>query len=58
MCNDILRNDIESLTQLDDILGWLEYDSDEASLEDVQQRCDWMFKKYHIRVTPNEEERI
>ena len=47
------NNDIMGITKLDDLLGWLEYDSAAASLEEVQRKCDEVHAKYGIRVTPN-----
>jgi hypothetical protein len=31
-------------------MNWLEYESEEASLEVIQQHCDNLFKRYGIRV--------
>lgn len=31
-------------------MNWLEFESEEASLEDIQQHCDNLFKRYGIRV--------
>jgi hypothetical protein len=44
------RNDIQGITDLDEVMNWLEYDSEEASLVEVQTRCDDLFKRYGIRV--------
>ena len=44
------NNDIAGVTALDEILEWLEYESEGASLEEIQAKCDWMYKKYKITI--------
>lgn len=45
-------NDIRGITELDDLLEWMEYDSETASLEDMQAKCDELFRKFGVRVDP------
>eukprot|EP01041_Mallomonas_annulata_P006801 gene6801-13772_t len=45
------RNDIAGITQLDDMLSWLEYDSESASYEEIQKKCDEIFNRYGLRVS-------
>ncbi|CAE7486309.1 HSP70-5 [Symbiodinium microadriaticum] len=49
-CTD--SNDIRGITDLDDYLDWLEYDSEAASEAEVQAKCDELFKRYGVRVVP------
>ena len=46
------RNDIRGITDLDDYLEWLEYESEAASEGDVQAKCDELFSRYGVRVEP------
>jgi molecular chaperone DnaK (HSP70) len=51
------RNDIQGINDLDDVMNWLEYESETASLEEVQKHCDELFKRYGYRVhTLSDEE--
>ena len=45
------RNDIVGIGDLDDILEWLEYDSEEASLDEVKSKCAFMKSKYGIVIS-------
>ena len=40
------RNDIAGISELDDILTWLEYDSETASHEEIQRKADELQKKF------------
>lgn len=53
-CTD--KNDIKGITDLDEVLEWLEYDSETASLEEVQQHCDNLFTRFGIRVEVTSED--
>jgi len=46
------RNDITGINLLDDILLWLEDDSETATIEEIQKRCDWLFLKFGVRPKP------
>jgi hypothetical protein len=50
--NVFVRNDIRGITDLDDILDWLEYDSDTADINQIQKKCDELFNRYGLRVDP------
>jgi heat shock 70kDa protein 1/2/6/8 len=53
----VSRNDIQGINDLDEVMNWLEYDSETASLEEVQKHCDDLFKRYGYRVhTLSDEE--
>lgn len=45
------KNDIVGIGKLDSILEWLEYDSEEASLEEVKGKCTFMKTKFGIDVS-------
>mmetsp|Transcript_35546 Transcript_35546/g.36223 ORF Transcript_35546/g.36223 Transcript_35546/m.36223 type:complete len:634 (-) Transcript_35546:137-2038(-) len=45
------RNDVAGITNLDDMLGWLEYDSEAASYEEIQKKCDEIHARYGLRVS-------
>lgn len=45
------KNDIVGIGELDSILEWLEYDSEEASLEEVKSKCAFMQTRYGIQVS-------
>ena len=44
------RNDIAGISELDDILTWLEYDSETASHEEIQRKADELQRKFGVRV--------
>jgi len=46
------KNDISGTLELDDILGWLEYDSEQASYEEVQQKAEAFTDKFGLKVEP------
>lgn len=39
-------------------MNWLEYESEEAPLDEIQIRCDDIFKRYGIRVQSMSNEEI
>lgn len=43
-------NDIVRLSELDDLLNWLEGESEAATYEQVQRKCDQLFAKFGYRV--------
>lgn len=43
-------NDIAGISQLDEILEWLEYESEKAPLEDIKKYCDMMSRKFGVNV--------
>ena len=44
------RNDIAGISELDDILTWLEYDSETATHEEIQRKADELQRKFGVRV--------
>ena len=44
------RNDIAGISQLDDMLTWLEYDSESATYEEIQKKADEMQRKFGVKV--------
>lgn len=46
------KNDISGTLELDDILGWLEYDSEQASYEEVQRKAEVFTEKFGLKVEP------
>ena len=44
------RNDIAGISELDDMLTWLEYDSESATHEEIQRKADEMQRKFGVRV--------
>ena len=44
------KNDIAGVTKLDDTLEWLEYESEGATIEEVQTQCDDLHKKFGVTV--------
>ena len=44
------RNDIAGITELDDIISWIESDSEAASYEALQRKADQLYSKFGIRV--------
>jgi len=44
------RNDIAGITELDDVLSWLEYESEGASHEELQRKADQLFARFGVRV--------
>lgn len=46
------RNDITGITELDDILGWLEYDSESATFDEVQRKAEQFSTRFGVKVEP------
>ena len=44
------RNDIVGITELDDTLNWLEYESETATTEELQRKADHLFSRFGVRV--------
>lgn len=44
------RNDIVGISELDDILSWLEYDSESATHDEIQRKADQLYSRFGIRV--------
>ena len=44
------RNDIVGISELDDILSWLEYDSESATHEEIQKKADQLHSRFGVRV--------
>ena len=50
------KNDIAGVTKLDDTLEWLEYESEGATIEEVQSQCDDLHKKFGVTVVAKNTE--
>jgi hypothetical protein len=48
------KNDIAGVTKLDDTLEWLEYESEGATIDEVQKQCDDLQKKFGVTVVAKE----
>lgn len=46
------KNDITGTLELDDILSWLEYDSEQASYDEIQRKAEQFTSKFGIKVEP------
>jgi L1 cell adhesion molecule like protein len=46
------KNDISGILELDDILGWLEYDSEQASYDEISRKAELFTGKFGVRVEP------
>jgi len=44
------RNDIVGISELDDILSWLEYDSESATHDEIQRKADQLYSRFGVRV--------
>eukprot|EP00605_Chrysophyceae_sp_TOSAG23-4_P001954 GSChrysophyteH1.ASY1.ANO1.2165.1 assembled CDS len=44
------RNDIAGISDLDEILTWLEYDSESASHQELQKKADQLFSRFGVKV--------
>jgi molecular chaperone DnaK (HSP70) len=44
------KNDISGISDLDEVLTWLEYDSESASYEELQRKADQLYTKFGYRV--------
>lgn len=46
------KNDITGTLELDDTLSWLEYESEQASYDEIQRKCEQFTSKFGIKVEP------
>ena len=44
------KNDISGISDLDEVLTWLEYDSESASYDELQRKADQLYTKFGYRV--------
>jgi len=44
------RNDIAGISDLDDTLSWLEYDSESATYEELQRKADGLYTRFGVKV--------
>jgi len=51
------RNDIAGISELDDTLTWLEYDSESATYEEIQRKADQLYSRFGVRVDASSRER-
>ena len=49
------RNDIAGISELDDILTWLEYDSETATHEEIQRKADEMQSNYIVKLLAQDD---
>eukprot|EP00349_Pseudokeronopsis_sp_Brazil_P010561 CAMPEP_0202971614 /NCGR_PEP_ID=MMETSP1396-20130829/28683_1 /ASSEMBLY_ACC=CAM_ASM_000872 /TAXON_ID= /ORGANISM="Pseudokeronopsis sp., Strain Brazil" /LENGTH=634 /DNA_ID=CAMNT_0049701155 /DNA_START=11 /DNA_END=1915 /DNA_ORIENTATION=+ len=47
------RNDIAGITELDDLITWIESEADEASYEALSRKADQIYSKFGVRVDTN-----
>jgi heat shock protein 1/8 len=52
------RNDINGISELDDILTWLEYESDSASYEEIKRKADQLYSRFGVQVDASDRERL
>lgn len=52
------RNDIAGITELDDTLTWLEYDSESATYEEIQKKADQLTSRFGVRVDASSREKF
>jgi len=50
--NLIAKSDIAGIAKLDELLEWVEYDSESASIGDIQARCDQLSRNFGVSVEP------
>lgn len=48
--NLIEKNDIAGIADLDDILEWVEYESEGATIGEVQSKCEQLTRRFGITV--------
>jgi len=51
------RNDIAGISDLDDILTWLEYDSESASYEELVKKADSLYSRFGVKVDASSRSR-
>ena len=44
------RNDIVGISELDDIVNWLEYDSESATHDEIQRKADQLYQRFGVKV--------
>jgi L1 cell adhesion molecule like protein len=44
------RNDIAGISDLDEILTWLEYDAESASFQELQKKADQLYSRFGVKV--------
>ena len=44
------KNDIAGISDLDETLTWLEYDSESASYEEIQRKADKLYSRFGVKV--------
>ena len=49
------RNDIAGISELDDILTWLEYDSETATHEEIQRKADEKQSNYIVKLLAQDD---
>lgn len=47
------KNDIVGISELDETLTWLEYDSESATYEELLKKADQVYSRFGIRVDPS-----
>ena len=52
------KNDVLGISDLGDILEWVEYESESASIGEIQSRCDTLRSRFGVTVEPMKEERM
>jgi len=52
------RNDIAGISELDDLLTWLEYESEGATQAELQKKADHVFTRYGIKVDASSRSRF
>ena len=52
------RNDIAGITELDDTITWLEYDSESATYEEIQKKADQLTSRFGVRVDASSREKF
>lgn len=52
------RNDLAGITELDDTLSWLEYESENATYEEIQKKADQLTSRFGVRVDPSSREKF
>ena len=52
------RNDLAGITELDDTLSWLEYESENATYEEIQKKADQLTSRFGVRVDASSREKF
>jgi L1 cell adhesion molecule like protein len=56
--NLIEKNDIPGIADLDDILEWVEYESENATIGEIQSKCDKMTNRFGINIETRAEKEV